>query len=243
MFITFEGIDGCGKTTQLTRLQTWFEAQYPTRELVVVREPGATKISEAIRALILSPSSSAMVSECELLLYEASRAQLVREVIQPALEREAIVLSDRFYDSTSAYQAGARGLSTQLVDRANELGSCGITPNLTLFFDIDPAQSYARLQPENYDRLEQEGLSFQTKVRAGYQALAQRFPQRFCTISAEQSIDAIANEVIACVVRALAAEKVSCKEAPSDLLACDQALSCTMSLHDHTPQTPHTHHE
>ena len=142
MFITLEGADGCGKSTQAALLAQTLEAA--GREVVRLREPGGTPISEKVRALLLDPANAEMVPECELLLYEASRAQLTRQVIEPALARGAVVLCDRYYDSTYAYQAGGRGLDDALVRRANELGGCGCAPDRTLVLDLEPSVGYAR---------------------------------------------------------------------------------------------------
>ena len=133
VFITLEGADGCGKSTQAALLETRLAAL--GREVVRLREPGGTAISEKVRALLLDPANEDMSPECELLLYEASRAQLTRQVIKPALACGAVVLCDRYYDSTYAYQAGGRGLDEALVRRANELGSCGRVPDRTLVLD------------------------------------------------------------------------------------------------------------
>ena len=163
VFITLEGADGCGKSTQAGSVVDALEAA--GHEVVRLREPGGTQISEKVRALLLDPSNAEMVPECELLLYEASRAQLTRQVIEPALARGAWVVCDRYYDSTYAYQAGGRALDEALVRRANQLGSCGVTPDCTLVLDLDPATAYARATAGGADRLEAEGLSFQERVR------------------------------------------------------------------------------
>lgn len=183
IFITLEGVDGCGKTTQANRL---VEAlKHSDAEVVRVREPGGTAISEKIRALLLDPANSEMCDECELLLYEASRAQLVREVIQPALARDATVVCDRFFDSTYAYQHGGRGLEEALVDTANRLGSCGQAPHITIVFDIDPAVAFARATQTGADRLEGEGLAFQQRIRDAYLRLAERESSRVRVVDAD----------------------------------------------------------
>ena len=135
-FITLEGVDGAGKSTQVLMLVERLRAA--GAEVVSLREPGGTPISEKIRSLILDRANAEMAPECELLLFEAARAQLVCEVIEPALERGATVVCDRFYDSTHAYQAGARGMDDALVTRANELGSCGVVPDITIVLDMEP---------------------------------------------------------------------------------------------------------
>lgn len=199
-FITLEGVDGSGKSTQASLLVERLREQ--RREVVALREPGGTPISEKIRALLLDPENAEMADECELLLYEASRAQLVREVIEPALLRGAIVVCDRFYDSTHAYQHGGRGLSDALVSRANELGCCGLSPDVTLVLDIDPAAALARATAQGADRLEAEGLAFQRRVRKDYLALAKADPTRVRVIDAEGDPELVAGRIDAALARA-----------------------------------------
>lgn len=199
-FITLEGVDGSGKSTQASLLVERLREQ--RREVVALREPGGTPISEKIRALLLDPENAEMADECELLLYEASRAQLVREAIEPALLRGAIVVCDRFYDSTHAYQHGGRGLSDALVSRANELGCCGLSPDVTLVLDIDPAAALARATAQGADRLEAEGLAFQQRVRKDYLALAKADPARVCVIDAAGDPELVAGRIDAALARA-----------------------------------------
>lgn len=184
-FITLEGIDGAGKTTQAKRLVDAFGRS--DVEVVLLREPGGTAISEKIRALLLDPSNTGMAPECEMLLYEASRAQLVRQVIEPALKRGATVVCDRFYDSTYGYQHGGRGLDERLVDACNRLGSCGLTPDCTIVFDLDPTEALARATKDGTDRLEAEGIAFQERIRKAYLRLAEREPERVHVIDATGS--------------------------------------------------------
>ena len=197
-FITLEGIDGCGKTTQAAMLVRALKMS--DAEVVLVREPGGTPISEKIRNVLLDPSNTAMADECELLLYEASRAQLVREVIEPALLRGATVVCDRFYDSTYAYQHGGRGLSEELVDACNQLGSCGVVPSCTVVFDLDPKLALARATKAGADRLEGEGLAFQQRIREAYRTLAEREPERVHMVDA----DGTPEEVFVRLARVLA---------------------------------------
>lgn len=199
-FITFEGVDGSGKSTQASLLVERLRQE--GREVVALREPGGTPISEKIRALLLDPENAEMADECELLLYEASRAQLVREIIEPALLRGAIVVCDRFYDSTHAYQHGGRGLSDALVSRANELGCCGLSPDVTLVLDIDPAAALARATAQGADRLEAEGLAFQQRVRKDYLALAKADPARVRVIDAAGDPELVAGRIDAALARA-----------------------------------------
>ena len=193
VFITLEGADGCGKSTQAGLLAAAIEAT--GRETVRLREPGGTKISEKVRAILLDPANAEMVPECELLLYEASRAQLTREVIAPALERGAVVLCDRYYDSTYAYQAGGRELDEGLVRRANELGSCGLAPDRTLVLDLPASVGYARATAGGADRMEAEGLAFQERVRAAYLRLAEEEPGRVRIVDASGERDEVASRI------------------------------------------------
>lgn len=189
IFITLEGADGCGKSTQAELLAEVLLAR--GSEVVRLREPGGTPISEKIRALLLDSANAEMVPEAELLLYEASRAQLTRQVIEPALERGAVVLCDRYYDSTYAYQAGGRGLDETIVRQSNVLGSCGRVPDRTLVLDLDPAIGYARATAGGADRMEAEGLAFQERVRAAYLRLADEEPARVRVVDAAGEKDAV----------------------------------------------------
>jgi dTMP kinase len=195
LFITLEGVDGCGKTTQSKLIVDALEAT--GREVVKVREPGGARLSEKIRLTVLDPGNTDMCDECELLLYEASRAQTVREVIEPALKRGATVVCDRFYDSTYAYQAAGRGLSADMVRTANELGSCGLVPDVTLVFDLDPSSAFGRAVQEGADRLEGEGMDFQRRVRGGYAELAKEEPQRVRLVDASGSVEVVYSRVVA----------------------------------------------
>ena len=198
LFLTLEGIDGCGKTTQAARLADALEAA--GYDVVRLREPGGTDISEKIRGLLLDPSNAEMCPECELLLYEASRAQLVRQVIAPALERGAIVVCDRFFDSTLAYQEAARGLSSEVVRSANALGSCGVIPDRTVVLDLDPTLALSRATAGGADRLEAEGIAFQGRVRDGYLRLVDEEPARVRLVDAAGTPD----EVYSALLDALA---------------------------------------
>lgn len=198
IFITLEGADGCGKSTQAARLAARIEEA--GREVVRLREPGGTPISEKIRSLVLDPANAEMAPECELLLFEASRAQLVREVVQPAVARGAVVLCDRFYDSTYAYQAAGRSLDEGIIRRANALGSCGVDPDRTLVLDMDTDAALARATRDGADRMEAEGVAFQRRVREGYLRLAAEEPGRVRVIDAAGTLE----EVEASLAAALA---------------------------------------
>ncbi|MGI6129186.1 MAG: dTMP kinase [bacterium] len=191
MFITLEGIDGSGKTTQLKLLQSWLNEQ--GRNPVVTREPGGTVLGERIRSLLLSPEDGPKTSMAELLLYVAARAELVETIIQPALETGELVIADRFSDSTWAYQVWGRGLEgTWIGDMlAGAIG--GLKPDLTLLFDLEPSVALSRTG--RGDRLEQESLEFFERVRQGYLALADKEPNRVRVIAAKRDMAAIWDEV------------------------------------------------
>lgn len=197
LFITLEGIDGCGKSTQAARLVEELERR--GGEVVALREPGGTAISEKIRALLLDPANAEMADECELLLYEASRAQLVRQVIEPALARGATVVCDRFYDSTYGYQHGGRGLDRELVETCNALGSCGLDPDVTVVFDLPCEVALSRATKGGADRLEGEGLAFQHRIREAYLRLADEQPERVRLVDADGSVEDVYGRLSLCL--------------------------------------------
>lgn len=189
LFITLEGADGCGKSTQAAILADRIAAT--GREVVRLREPGGTAVSEKIRALVLDPENSEMAPECELLLFEASRAQLVRQVIEPALARGAVVVCDRFYDSTFAYQAAGRSLAEPTIRAANALGSCGVAPDRTLVLDMDTDAALSRATRDGADRMEAEGAAFQRHVREGYLRLVAEEPHRVRRVDAAGTVEEV----------------------------------------------------
>lgn len=193
LFITLEGADGCGKSTQAAILADRIAAT--GREVVRLREPGGTAVSEKIRALVLDPENSEMAPECELLLFEASRAQLVRQVIEPALARGAVVVCDRFYDSTFAYQAAGRSLAEQTIRAANALGSCGVAPDRTLVLDMDTDAALSRATRDGADRMEAEGVVFQRRVREGYLRLVAEEPRRVRRVDATGTVEEVAGRL------------------------------------------------
>jgi dTMP kinase len=176
IFITFEGGEGVGKSTQIKLLTARLEAA--GANVLCLREPGGTRISEGIRELLLNPEHTELDAVSELLLYEAARAQLVAQVIEPALASGTTVLCDRFTDSTLAYQGLARGLGFDLVERANRLGSKGLTPQRTIILVHDLEASLTRATKEGADRLEAEGLAFHEQVLAGFSQVAAAEPER-----------------------------------------------------------------
>ncbi len=198
-FITFEGPDGSGKTTQLRRLQRWLEAE--GYAVVVTREPGGTAIGERIRDLLHDTAHTEMTAHAEILLYSASRAQLVAQVIRPALAAGKIVLCDRYVDSTYAYQGYGRGLPLATLRTITAFATGGLTPDLTLYFDVPPEVGLQRrLQSgEALTRLDREALAFHRRVRRGYRVLMAADPRRWVRIDATASI----TEVEAAVRQAL----------------------------------------
>lgn len=196
LFITVEGIDGCGKSTQARLIAAALEAA--GHDVLRLREPGGVKISEQIRAILLDPANAEMGDVCELLLYEAARAQLVHQVIRPALAAGKTVVCDRFYDSTTAYQAFADGLDRNMVSQANELAVDGCRPDLTLVFDLPVEDALRRRSGrETEDRLELKGLEFQERVAAGFRAVAVDEPDRVKLIDAGGSIAEVFSGVAA----------------------------------------------
>lgn len=192
-FITFEGIDGCGKTTQLNLLAEFLREK--GHEVIATREPGGTKLAEAIRNYLLH-SSQSLDSRAELLLFGAARAQHVSEVIQPALHRRAFVLCDRFADSSVAYQGAGLGLSKAFICLMNAFATESATPQLTLLFDVEPAIAQARRATEHDDRIEARGLEFQKKVREGFLAIARDEPQRAVVLDATPPSDVIHQQIL-----------------------------------------------
>jgi dTMP kinase len=198
-FITFEGSEGCGKSTQVKRLASRLE-QAGLRVLIT-REPGGTAIGEKIRDLLqFAPESFAMTPETEVLLFEASRSQLVRETIRPALEQGAIVISDRFFDSTTVYQGVARKLDENVVATLNSFAVGANRPDLTIILDVDVTTARERMlrrvRPVAViDRMEEEPLEFYERVCQGYRELARREPARIRLLNGCRAPDEIENEI------------------------------------------------
>jgi len=200
-FITLEGIDGCGKSTQARLLAAALE--HAGCAVLRLREPGGTEISEKIRALLLDPANAAMSETCELLLFEAARAQLVEEVIVPALAAGQVVVCDRFYDSTTAYQAFADGLDCAMVRSANALAVGECTPRLTLVYDVSVDEALARRAARaGQDRMELKGDVFQESVAAGFRAIAKLEPERVKLIDASAGVAEVFAQTVTCARRA-----------------------------------------
>lgn len=195
MFITFEGPDGSGKTTQFHLLVEWLnEAGYL---IVSTREPGGPDISEQIRTVLHDPQNTAMDARTEILLYSASRAQHVAQVIRPALAQGKIVISDRYADSTLAYQGYGRRLDLETLRAITYFATGGLTPDLTLCFDISAEEglSRRRLGGGEWNRLDAEALEFHQRVRAGYRELVAQEPARWVVIDAARPIEEIQAEI------------------------------------------------
>lgn len=194
-FITFEGGEGCGKSTLIERLAT--RLRQDGRQVRVAREPGGTEVGEQIRHILqYSKQSAAMVGETELLLFSASRAQLVREVILPALNDDRVVLCDRFFDSTTVYQGVGRRIDPQAVAVINNLAIDGCRPDLTLVIDLDPRTGLERARGrELFDRMENQSLEFYDRVRQGYLDLAKCEPQRVKVVDGDQSVEAVGQQI------------------------------------------------
>jgi dTMP kinase len=194
-FITFEGSEGCGKSTQVKRLTARLEKSGVP--FLVTREPGGTPIGELIRELLqFAPESAVMTPETELLLFEASRAQLVREVIKPALENGQCVIADRFFDSTTVYQGVARRLEAKVVQQLNAFAVGDCIPDITFFLDVDLQTARDRMKgPRRPDRMEQQPDDFYEHVIKAYRELAEHEPKRVVLIDGRLSADEIENEI------------------------------------------------
>jgi dTMP kinase len=190
MFVTFEGLDGSGKSTQAELLRARLEADGV--DIVSTREPGGTELGERLRDLVLHGGHVGPWAEA--LIYVAARAQLVDEVIRPALDRGAYVICDRYLDSSVAYQGVARGLGLDRMFDLNLAAIGGLVPDRTYLLELDPGQVASRIR-RHHDRLEREGDDFRERAAAGYRELAQRFPERIVVLDATRPVDELAEEV------------------------------------------------
>ncbi len=187
LFITFEGTDGAGKTTQIERLTA--DLRQTGYNVCLTREPGGTPISEQIRDMLLNPDHSEMAATTELLLYAASRAQHVSEVIKPALEAGKVIISSRFADATVVYQGYGRGLDLDRIHHLNRIATDGVTPDVTFVLDLPVEIGLQRVQNSRggLDRLEREKIEFHQRLREGYQIIAKQEPERLKIIDAQVS--------------------------------------------------------
>jgi dTMP kinase len=207
MFITFEGIEGSGKSTQIARLIPVLESK--GHECLATREPGAIKIGERIRAILLDADHTAILPITELLLYEADRAQHVREVIEPALEANKVVVSDRFFDATTVYQGYARGFNLKLIQDIHVMVLGYLKPDITLVLDLPVElglkRAWQRIRNRDAgpreDRFEKEALAFHDKVRRGYLTLAALEPKRFRVVDASRDPQAVHDDILAILLK------------------------------------------
>jgi len=196
MFITFEGIDGSGKSTQITRTAEYLRAR--GFDVLVSREPGGTKLGEAIRAILLDPQWSSMTARAEFFLYSASRAQLVDEIVRPHLRKpKAVVILDRYDDSSTAYQGGGRELGSNPIEEINRFATGGLLPDVTFILDIDWQTSVARRAKAGMtnDRLEQNAHDFFDRTRAVYRELCERHPERMILIDAAKNEEQVFSQI------------------------------------------------
>lgn len=208
MFITFEGIEGCGKSTQISLLEQTLTAH--GQRVMRTREPGGCPIADLVRAILLDADNQAMVPITELLLYGAARAQHLAEVIRPALAQGQLVLCDRFSDATRAYQAFGRHLDRQLIEQVNLLACQGLSPDLTLLLDcpveVGLTRARQRIDTTNgprEERFELEALEFHQRVRDGYLTLAAEDPQRFVLVDAGKTPEQVATQIATAVLSRL----------------------------------------
>jgi len=197
-FITFEGIDGCGKSTQARLLLEYMNKSGV--ESILVREPGGTNISESIREILLHSSSGQMGDRTESLLMTASRAQLTQDVIIPNMEQGKFVIADRYSDSTLAYQGGGRNLDIEWLSKLNNYATFTLLPDITFFVDIRSEEALRRLD-SNKDRIEGEGIEFQARVRKTYHELAERFNDRYVILDGYGEIGDIHQKVLNEMIR------------------------------------------
>lgn len=196
MFITFEGIDFCGKSTQVKLLKDYLVGQ--SKKVFLIREPGGTEISEKIREILLDKKNNAMVMETEIFLFSASRAQLVREVIRPHLQKGYYIISDRFYDSSTAYQGFGRGLSVDAILNIHNLAIGNTIPDITFFIDIPNEIALKRkrnIAHSDLDRIEVSDNNFYERVREGYLYLSKK-EKRFRVIDGTKNIEQINEQII-----------------------------------------------
>lgn len=205
IFITMEGPDGAGKSTQIDLLKKYLEDK--GYSILLTRDPGGNDISEAIRGIILNKDFTEMGYMTELLLYASARAQLVKENIKPALEAGTAVIADRFVDSSAVYQGIGRGLGIDTVYKVNEFALQGIMPDMTILMDLDAEVGLARKKNQaELDRMERESVDFHKKVVAGYRDLADRYPERILKVDAALQVQEIHDIIVANIEKKLGLE-------------------------------------
>lgn len=193
LFITVEGLDGSGKSTQINLLNKYLiRCKY---NVILTREPGGTAISEKIRKILLDSDNINMSSITEMLLYASSRAQLIAEVVEPSVRAGKIVICDRFLDSSLVYQGFGRGIETDVVESVNKIAVNGVNPDITFFFDVNPEEALKRIPQKIADRIEKENFEFHKRVYNGYKMLASMYPQRIKTIDSTKPVNEIFSKV------------------------------------------------
>jgi dTMP kinase len=199
MFITFEGLDFSGKSTQAKLLHEYLKKK--KIKSVLLREPGGTKISEKIRAILLDREHLEMIPLTEFLLFSASRAQLVNEIIMPNILKGIVVICDRYYDSSSAYQGFGGNVNIQKVLQVNDFATGGLTPDITFFIDISPKDAFKRAEyrSNTKDRMENKNISFYNRVYKGFKTLAKKNKKRFVQINGTKPVEEIHSEIISYV--------------------------------------------
>ena len=194
-FITFEGCDGCGKSTQLKLFSEYLTEQGVAH--IFTREPGGGKISEAIREILLNGKNAEMTDECEALLYAAARAQHLADRVAPALNEGKLVICDRYVDSSFAYQAYGRNLGTEFIGKINAFALENFLPDATVFIDLTPEEAFLRKHgADENDRLEQAGMAFHNRVYQGFEEMAKANPDRFIRVDGRQTPEAIFAEIL-----------------------------------------------
>ena len=191
MFITFEGIDGSGKTTQIKHFIENLERE--SIPFLLLREPGGTIIGEKIREILLDKNNSDMLPLTEYLLYSASRHQLTKQRVLPALNEGKVVVCDRYFDSSTAYQGYGRKIDLKFVHKLNTTATIGTLPDLTIVLDIPVSERDSRIESENFDRLEQENRDFQESVREGFLSIAKQSPDRFIVVDGTLLPETVSN--------------------------------------------------
>lgn len=206
-FITFEGIEGCGKSSQAKLLVRYLEEK--GHIVLMTREPGGTPVSEAVREVLLSTDFSNMHPRTEVLLYLASRSQHVSEIIKPALAAGKIIICDRFSDSTFVYQCLVRGLDIRMIETINRFATDNISPHVTFVLDVDPAEGLRRARSRNQknmreeDRIERDSMEFHQRVREGYLKWAKEYPERIFVVRSDRDKEEVHREIAGIVERVL----------------------------------------
>ena len=193
LFITFEGIEGCGKSTHAKLLTEYLEGK--GRPCILTREPGGTKLGEAVRNVLLNSKDLHISDLSELFLFEACRSQIVKDVIRPALEEKKAVICDRFSDATFAYQGFGGKLGLDIIEALDKVATGSLTPDVTILLDIDTLEGLERAKKKGVDRMEDKDIEYHKRVRAGYLQLANQFPDRIKVVKVMDRIDETQNAV------------------------------------------------